>query len=147
MVHVLLTNCLRLLSNEPNPEDHLEIITSVHYLLAEVYSLGKENGVDDLLENGNKSSEVGGDGEKDEGFPWPKVGFGILFCAIVRSLWCNMVWFCMVLFRYGVMHESVYTVLDRGRDARREGGRKGEGRRRREEGGGREERRREGGNY
>ena len=129
MVHVLLTNCLRLLSNEPNPEDHLEIITSVHYLLAEVYSLGKENGVDDLLENGNKSSEVGGDGEKDEGFPWPKVGFGILFCAIVRSLWCNMVWFCMVLFR------SREGCTEGGREEG--GGKKEEGRRRRE--GGKEE--------
>ena len=96
MVHVLLTNCLRLLSNEPSPEDHLEIITSVHYLLAEVYSLGKENGVDDLLENGNKSSEAGEGGEKDEGFPWPKVGF-VQLSGHCGAIWCGFVWRCFVM--------------------------------------------------
>lgn len=73
MVQVLLTNCLDLLNNEPRPEDHLEIITSSHYLLAEVFSLADQKNEEQSL--GNTETEEGSSGECQDHleFPWPKV--------------------------------------------------------------------------
>lgn len=73
MIQLLLTNCLHLLNDEPHPDDHLEIITSANYLLAEVYSMGNKNDDDELLENGSHNNDADPSGDEDEGFPWPKV--------------------------------------------------------------------------
>ncbi|XP_028414584.1 erythroid differentiation-related factor 1-like [Dendronephthya gigantea] len=72
MVQVLLTNCLDLLNNEPRPDDHLEIITSSHYLLAEVFSLADQRNEEQIL--GNTATEEGANSEcrDDDAFPWPK---------------------------------------------------------------------------
>ena len=74
MIQVLLTNCLHLLNNEERPEDHLEIITSSHFLLAELYSLrNEESGCEETMSDMKTGDEAKGDGETDEGFDWPKV--------------------------------------------------------------------------
>ena len=70
MVQVLLTNCLDLLNNEPRPDDHLEIITSSHYLLAEVYS----------MPNTAERCETARDPCDEEEFLWPKVGKPVCQC-------------------------------------------------------------------
>ena len=72
MVQVLLTNCLNLLNNESRPEDHLEIITSSHYLLAEVYSSFNQNIDEGVLENAGRCGSTSPVGDEEE-FPWPKV--------------------------------------------------------------------------
>ena len=72
MVQLLLTNCLDLLNNEPRPDDHLEIMTSSHYLLAEVYSLTNQNEAEEVLENTERCENANPVGDEDE-FPWPKV--------------------------------------------------------------------------
>ena len=67
MVQVLLINCLDLLNNEIHPDDHLEIITSSHFLLAEMYSMTNlkcEDG--DCCESPDLVSD-------EEELQWPKV--------------------------------------------------------------------------
>lgn len=72
MVQVLLTNCLELLNGEPRPDDHLEIITSSHYLLAEVLSLTNLSDAEQVLSNTEGSEGLSPVSDDDE-FPWPKV--------------------------------------------------------------------------
>ena len=72
MVEVLLTNCVDLLDNEPRPDDHLEIMTSSHYLLAEVYSLTNQNSAEEVLENPERCENSSPVSDEDD-FPWPKV--------------------------------------------------------------------------
>ena len=71
MVEVLLTNCVDLLNNEPGPDDHLEIMTSSHYLLAEVYSLTNQNSAEEVLENPERCESSSPVSDEDD-FPWPK---------------------------------------------------------------------------
>jgi hypothetical protein len=78
MVEVLLTNSLDLLNNEPRPDDHLEIMTSSHYLLAEVYSLTNQNSAKEELEHCESSSPVC----DEDDFPWPKVTALIMVTAL-----------------------------------------------------------------
>ena len=75
MVQVLLRNCLDLLNNDPRPDDHLEIITSSHYLLAEVYSMPNTA---ERRENATHPCD------EDE-FPWPKVRKTIWSVFPIRS--------------------------------------------------------------
>ena len=72
MVQLLLTNCLDLLNNEPRPDDHLEIMTSSHYLLAEVYSLTNQNETEEVLDNTERCESASPVCDEDE-FLWPKV--------------------------------------------------------------------------